>query len=121
MNVSSNYLIICIESCPNSQVERSGGCSKVARGVTCARAVCYTSQDVWQTLTATAIICHNTIKLRARVKLGSPLISFFFVTEFDGTTVLCRVCGDKASGFHYGVHSCEGCKVIYHLLIYKQT
>uniref|UniRef100_A0A8W7P5S5 Nuclear receptor domain-containing protein n=1 Tax=Anopheles coluzzii TaxID=1518534 RepID=A0A8W7P5S5_ANOCL len=32
--------------------------------------------------------------------------------EFDGTTVLCRVCGDKASGFHYGVHSCEGCKTL---------
>ncbi|KAG1714323.1 Ecdysone-induced protein 75B, isoforms C/D [Nymphon striatum] len=31
--------------------------------------------------------------------------------DFDGTTVLCRVCGDKASGFHYGVHSCEGCKI----------
>ncbi|XP_015372974.1 PREDICTED: ecdysone-inducible protein E75-like isoform X4 [Diuraphis noxia] len=30
--------------------------------------------------------------------------------EFDGDTVLCRVCGDRASGFHYGVHSCEGCK-----------
>lgn len=24
----------------------------------------------------------------------------------------CKVCGDRASGFHYGVTSCEGCKVI---------
>lgn len=40
--------------------------------------------------------------------------NFCFVcvfSEFDGDTVLCRVCGDKASGFHYGVHACEGCKV----------
>ncbi|XP_019738653.1 peroxisome proliferator-activated receptor alpha-like [Hippocampus comes] len=25
-------------------------------------------------------------------------------------TLECRVCSDKASGFHYGVHACEGCK-----------
>lgn len=25
-------------------------------------------------------------------------------------TQLCLVCGDLASGFHYGVLSCEGCK-----------
>ncbi|KYO33806.1 nuclear receptor subfamily 1, group D, member 4a [Alligator mississippiensis] len=24
--------------------------------------------------------------------------------------LLCKVCGDIASGFHYGVHACEGCK-----------
>ncbi|XP_067096932.1 peroxisome proliferator-activated receptor gamma-like isoform X1 [Osmerus mordax] len=27
-----------------------------------------------------------------------------------GLDIDCRVCGDKASGFHYGVHVCEGCK-----------
>ncbi|KAM6985679.1 peroxisome proliferator-activated receptor alpha-like [Aplochiton taeniatus] len=28
----------------------------------------------------------------------------------NGLTLECRVCSDKASGFHYGVHACEGCK-----------
>ena len=23
----------------------------------------------------------------------------------------CRICGDKASGFHYGANTCEACKV----------
>jgi hypothetical protein len=28
----------------------------------------------------------------------------------------CRVCGERASGFHYGVNTCEACKVSADLL-----
>jgi len=32
------------------------------------------------------------------------------ITESE-TVPPCAVCWDKGSGFHYGVYSCEGCKV----------
>lgn len=32
------------------------------------------------------------------------------ITRISGLMLECKVCGDVASGFHYGVHACEGCK-----------
>ncbi|NXT59074.1 NR1D1 protein, partial [Pluvianellus socialis] len=41
---------------------------------------------------------------------GTPLSPIPLSAELNGMVLLCKVCGDVASGFHYGVHACEGCK-----------
>ncbi|XP_023698491.1 nuclear receptor subfamily 1 group D member 1 [Paramormyrops kingsleyae] len=41
---------------------------------------------------------------------SSPSKSVVSLTKLNGMVLLCKVCGDVASGFHYGVHACEGCK-----------
>ncbi|KAL0962151.1 hypothetical protein UPYG_G00336360 [Umbra pygmaea] len=54
---------------------------------------------------------HTHPSANTGAKAGRPASSAKCgITKINGLVLLCKVCGDIASGFHYGVHACEGCK-----------
>lgn len=47
----------------------------------------------------------------ARVYVPGVTLKVMEYTYDDDLEELCPVCGDKVSGYHYGLLTCESCKV----------
>lgn len=63
--------------------------------------------------TKTLLHCTKYVLHYSAVELWSFIFCFAGDASSPSAPFLppCRICGEKASGFHYGANTCEACKV----------
>lgn len=65
---------------------------------------------------------HFTIDISRNVTIPAAKVDNVKERQRQPHLPPCRICGEKASGFHYGVNTCEACKVCYSTcMIYLYT
>lgn len=79
------------------------------------------SETQMQRLSFTHVVSPTDLSTTSSPSLSEQLRLGREDSTGSGISVECKVCGDKASGFHYGVHACEGCKVLKTASLYSRV